>query len=84
MLQKRRFIPHLEKWGHSRPFRVKEQDAHDDLVDGFWQNFPGILCFSRRDPDEFHSLKGEEDHRKGIDELMKTVRKHGESVKDVA
>ena len=24
MLQKRRFIPHLEKWGHSRPFRVKE------------------------------------------------------------
>ena len=31
MLQKRRFIPRLEKWGHSRPFRVKNAKGGTEI-----------------------------------------------------
>ena len=37
MLQKRRFIPHLEKWGHSRPFRVKK--FWKILASSIWRGF---------------------------------------------
>ena len=68
--------------GHERA-HVEDEDAHDQLVDGFRQHFARVLRFRHGHTHEFDELVGEEHHLEAHEEVHPAVRRKLEAVGNV-
>ena len=68
--------------GHERA-HVEDEDAHDQLVDGFRQHFARVLGFGHGHTHEFDELVGEEHHLEAHEEVHPAVRRKLEAVGNV-